>query len=162
MTRSEFLENVDTWGDLLSFCSDECCGYCEDIYYEDDRDEYIDNEISDWTSGWEDLYNYLDCIPTGYDFYQLCNGEWYGADDSMFDDYKTEVLEWGDNHDVWDEEDEEEDFDEDGEDDVEFEEGCSLKELFDTSKSELKTMEQSARQRQAEIENNFNEIMAMI
>ena len=115
MTRNEFLENVSTFGDLKDFCCDEDCSLLEDVYDEEGRDDYINECLMDWTreDSWQDLYSRLDSIPTGYDWYRYDDyGDWCGLDDEDFEDYKGDVLEWADDHGVWDD-DEEEDMDED-------------------------------------------------
>ena len=63
MTRNEFLD-ISNWGDLLSFCNEEGCDYCEDVYDIDSRDEFIIEELRNWdASDWRDIYDYLDSIP---------------------------------------------------------------------------------------------------
>ena len=113
MTRQYFIDNINYWSELLEFCSDEDCDVCEDIYSEDSRDDCIDEELVDMASynNWRDMYNILDAIPDGYDYYRQDNyGDWVGVDDE-FDDYKDQVLEWMDDGGYWDEEDEEEEYD---------------------------------------------------
>lgn len=117
MTRNEFLENVTWWGDLKEFCSDEGCDICDDIYDEEDRDEYINECLVDWARNdtWQELFDRLRDIPDGYDYYRddEYNG-WVGADDSDFDQYKDDVLDWADDHEVWDDDEDEEDDEWDG------------------------------------------------
>ena len=98
MTRQDFIDNINYWSELLDFCSDEDCDVCEDIYSEDARDDCIDEELVDMArnNNWRDMYNILDSIPDGYDYYRQDNyGDWVGVDDE-FDDYKDQVLEWMD------------------------------------------------------------------
>ena len=114
MTRTEFLEDVNSWWELIEFCSNEGCDTCEDIYSEDSRDEYINEQLMAWAreDTWQELYSRLENIPTGYDYYRDDGyGEWVGMDDGDFDEYKDDVLEWMDNHGYWDEEDDDEDVD---------------------------------------------------
>lgn len=157
MTREEFIENVRSWNDLLQFCYDEDCDYCEDVYDEDAKDDYFNEDIVDMArdaEDWRDLYRQLEDIPTGYDYYINGDYGWRGADDRDFEEYKSDVLSWGDDNGVWDE-DEEDEWDEDvleeeyevdkaseeDEDDEEIEEGCSLGELFSSSAAKLQTIE---------------------
>ena len=87
MTRNDFLNDVTEWWELLDFCSDEGCNICEDIIDSDQLDGY----------------------------YRM-NGsfDYDGMDENDFDSYKEDVLEWGDNNGVWeDEPDDEDDFDTD-------------------------------------------------
>lgn len=112
MTRSEFINTVNEWLGLISFCYDEECDICDEIYSEDYRDDYINEFLveraADFES-WRDLRNELVDIPTGYDYYK-CNGltDWEGLDNNDFDDYKQDVIDWMDDHDYWDEEDDDE------------------------------------------------------
>lgn len=127
MTRQEFIDDVTTWYELLEFCYDEDCNICEDIVDSDMYDEYIDDELYDKirNSGdkWWEIKDWLNGIPTGYDYYDRYNE--CGVDEYDFDHYKDDVLDWGDSNEVWDEdEEEEEDFEEDfdEEEDEELEE----------------------------------------
>lgn len=109
MTRNEFLNNVTTWGELIDFCNDEGCDYCDDIYSEESRDETINDYLVDWArnESWQDLFSRLDNIETGYDYYKEDDyGDWVGLSDDDFDDYKDDVLRWMDDNGYWDEEDE--------------------------------------------------------
>lgn len=113
MTRQDFIDNINYWSELLDFCSDEDCDVCEDIYSEDARDDCIDEELVDMArnNNWRDMYNILDSIPDGYDYYRQDNyGDWVGVDDE-FDDYKDQVLEWMDDGGYWDDEEDEDDTD---------------------------------------------------
>lgn len=176
MTREEFIENVTCWSDLISFCDNEGCSYCEDIYDEYAKDEYFDDCIVDMArnaDGWADLYRELDEIPTGYDYYISDDYGWHGADDDDFDEYKSDVLSWGDDREVWDEEeedefdellDEEDEIDEaheeDEDDEVELEEGCSLGELFTSSATKLQTIEIEAEKEREREEKFFEQFLA--
>ena len=72
MTRQYFIDNINYWSELLEFCSDEDCDVCEDIYSEDARDDCIDEELVDMArnNNWREMYNILDSIPGGYDYYR--------------------------------------------------------------------------------------------
>lgn len=83
MTRIEFLGNVNDWPELIEFCNDMGCRYCDDVYFEKD-------------------------IHSGYDYYRCDNlGNWEGLDDFDFADYKNDVLGWMDGNAYWDDFDEE-------------------------------------------------------
>ena len=115
MTRNDFLNDVTEWWELLDFCSDEGCNICEDIIDSDQLDEYVEEDIRDTNYSWRDIRDSLSEIPTGYGYYRM-NGsfDYDGMDENDFDSYKEDVLEWGDNNGVWeDEPDEEDDFDTD-------------------------------------------------
>lgn len=114
MTRNEFLNDVITFGELKDFCYDYDCTMLEDVYDEEGRDDYINECLMDWArdDSWQELYSRLDGIPTGYDWYRYDDyGEWCGLDDGDFEEYKDDVLEWGDDNDIWDEDEEEDDTD---------------------------------------------------
>lgn len=109
MTREEFLENVTTFGELKDFCYDQDCDLLEDVYDEEGRDDYIDEDLVELArdSSWEEMRDYLDNIPTGYEWYRNYDG-WEGLDDYDFDQYKRDVLEWMDDNGFWEEEEEDE------------------------------------------------------
>lgn len=179
MTREEFIENIQCWSDLIGFCCDEGCDYCDDVYDEDAKDGYFDDELVEMARNaddWRDLYRQLEDIPTGCDYYiRNAYDEWHGADDEDFDNYKEDILSWGDNSDIWDEEEEddedegEEIFDEEcpvyeapkeEEDYEEPEEGCSLGELFTSCTSKFQTIEIEAEQERKREEREFEQFIA--
>lgn len=176
MTRGEFIENVQCWSDLLSFCYDEGCDYCEDIYTEDSKDEYFNDsivEMARYADNWQDLYRQLDDIPTGYNYYINDDDGWRGADDDDFEEYKSDVLQWADDGEIWDEEDDEdeevseEEYESDEtldvDDDIEaLEEGCSLGELFTSSATKLQTIEIEAERKREQEEQFFEQFIAAI
>ena len=144
MTRQHFIDTVNDWGDLITFCNDHQCSVCEDVYDEYGRDEMVDEMVNDWArhDSWTDLRDRLAGIPD-YDGYFRYDdyGDWYELDNySDFDGYKDEVLEWGDDNDVWDEDEEEDEDavdyepapDEPDEEPVEYE-GFSPSDLFAAS-----------------------------
>ena len=130
MTRAEFLNNITVWEELKDFCRDWECEYCDDIFDEYDRDREINEDIDEYCGdyGWDELRDFLNGIPTGYDYYRRNSAfDWDGADDDMFESYKYDVCEWADNGGVWDDNSEEED------DLFEFEEDDSFTEDPDES-----------------------------
>lgn len=110
MTRQEFIDDILDMSDLYNFCANTR-GYdhvIEDIYAEDALDDFVNNEVSNYTD-WRDLYSFLNDIPTGYDWYRIdCYGDITGIDDSEFEDIKSDLLDELDS-DEWFEEEEEED-----------------------------------------------------
>ena len=163
MTRNEFIEDVSDFYDLRSFCWDNDCYECDDIFDEEGRDDYINEHLVDWArdaDNWEELQRQLNDIDTGYDFYRIDDyGDLVGLDDYDFDNYKSDVLDWGDRNDIWDEDEEEEgEIEEDyssveeepryasssentSESEAPIEDGCSLNELFSSGISQLQTIE---------------------
>lgn len=116
MTRQEFLDNVENFSDLIVFCCDEGCDICDDVVDSDYWDEWIDDNLVDWArnDSWRDLMSRLNELDedSGYTFYiyddYYC--EYKGVDDDGddFDRYKSEVLDWADEHGCWEEDEEEE------------------------------------------------------
>lgn len=111
MTRSEFLDNITEWYELKDFCNDFDCDVCEDIYDDDDYDDCVDEDIRDAIAdySWRDIRDFLGNLPSGYDYYRRNSALNYdGLGDDDFEDYKEDVLEWGDDYGVWEDEEEEE------------------------------------------------------
>lgn len=147
MTRNEFIENVQDFGDLITFCYDEGCNYTEDIYDEEGMDEFVDNELYDITRNagerWYNIRDILNDIQTGYGYYRIYSiSEIVPLYDDDFEDYKCDVMDWGDANDVWEHDEEseetteleEEKSEEKEEDDQPPEEGCTIEELFTAGK----------------------------
>lgn len=111
MTRSEFLDNITEWYELKDFCNDFDCDVCEDIYDDDDYDDCVDEDIRDAIAdySWRDIRDFLGNLPSGYDYYRRNSAlDYDGLGDDDFEDYKEDVLEWGDDYGVWEDEEEEE------------------------------------------------------
>lgn len=164
MTRQQFIDEVNDWWELIDFCNDEGCSYCDDVYSEESRDDYINEELVDMArdaDSWSSLLDTLNDITTGYDYYRRTDyGDWEGLGDYEFSDYKDDVLEWGDNNDIW-EEDEEEPLPEDDADDVEFEpEPISLGELMGACSSQLHQIGQDAQNKVAADDEAFEVFVA--
>lgn len=167
MTRNEFLENVTSFYDLKDFCNDEDCNLLEDVYDEEGRDDFINDCLMDWArdDSWQDLYNRLDSIPTGYDWYRYDDyGDWCSLDDEDFEEYKNDVLEWADNNDIWDndeEDDEEEDEPKDDEPAPE-EEDFSVGDLIGMCVVALGTIQSEGTRRAREEEEEFRRLYPKI
>ena len=116
MTRDEFVEEITSFGDLITFC--HRYRYVDLIDYIYDRDamaEAIMAEIQlDYLgcNTWTELRDRLDEIPD-CDWYDI---EW-GYEEADFDCKKAEVLAYLDHDGFWDEEDETSVSDEEVEDD---------------------------------------------
>lgn len=101
-SRQEFINNVTTWEELIDFCYDEDCEICDDIYSEESKNDEIDEDIVDWArdNTWEELYEILSQIPTGYDYYiKDAYEDFIPVTDELFESRKQEVLEWMDDGD---------------------------------------------------------------
>lgn len=160
LTRSYFLDYVTDWDELIEMCRDEECNICDDIIDDDQLDEYVESDIEGTNYSWRDIRDFLQSIPTGYNYYR-CDGafDYVAIDDSYFEDYKNQVLEWMDDGGYWEHEDE--DYDPDGYDDEEpepeeppvEEEDFSVSDLIGMCGVELVTIRQAAeRQRITEEE----------
>lgn len=168
MTRAEFLDNVTSWSELIDFCNDHECYVCEDIYDEYDRDSYIDGNLRDMASdaeNWQDLLSQLRNITTGYDYYLKDDyGDWVGLDDSDFDEYFHDVLDWADENGVWDDEepDEEEPLivDNDDDDFVVADEPMSIGELMGVCNSQLQQIGNDKQAKEAADDEAFEVFVA--
>ena len=124
--------------------------------------------------GWRSIRDFLADIPTGYDYYR-CDGsfDYVGLDDSDFEDYKSRVLDWMDEDDLWEpEEGEDEDFDPDydffspGEEEPEPEEPPVEEEDFTVSdlmcmcSAELVTIRQVIEQRNAPSDDDMSLVLS--
>lgn len=108
MTRQEFLDDVNSFYELIDFCQNERLDICDDIYDADTANEIIMERLGDYRN-WQDAYRFLDDIPVDCEYYHEDGyGDFEDADD-MFEDYKDDVLSAMDDGDYWDEE--EEDYD---------------------------------------------------
>lgn len=144
MTRQDFIDNINDFDELIDFCNDYECSYCDDVYSEESRDDYINEDLVDmarYTDSWYSLLNTLYNITTGYDYYRHTDyGDWEGLGDYEFNAYKNDVLEWADDQDIWEDDEEEplpED-DEDEDDDFVADEPISIGELMGVCNSQLR------------------------
>ena len=116
MKRSEFLDEVSEWSDLLDFCRDYDLDICDDIYDKYDADERVEEDVAERECGWFELMEALQSVP-------VMNGEYFERDgwlsyrcvDDEFESWKSKVLEDCDSwDDFWEseiEEDPDEEFD---------------------------------------------------
>ena len=116
MTRSDFLMNVTTFGDLVDFCSDENAW---ELYEErglmdaEQYDNSVKEDIVECSSDmqWYEIGECLAEFPAynagGY--YIRCGClDYRTADDDDFDIILNSILDYYDDHDCWDEEEPEE------------------------------------------------------
>lgn len=110
MLRKRFDELVTSWEDLVEFCRNEYCDICDDIYSEDEKDEFIEGAVVDWARDmpYQDLLSELQKVPIDICEYYYRNDydEFEEADLSMFLEYKADVFEWMDENDRWEDDDE--------------------------------------------------------
>lgn len=111
MTREEF-EEIEDFSELLDFCNNYDCDIYNGIYDDDSYHDFIDEDIRDMVrcDSWEQIRDYLDELPYGYDYYRRTDDGWEGIDEnSDFDCIKDEVRGWAEEEEIFDEEDEQED-----------------------------------------------------
>jgi len=108
MTRQDFIEEVSNFSELIDFCAETGCSELEEVYDEYTYYEIINEDIVQWArdGDWKSLYNILDSLPDGYDYYTCEYGEWTGLGWDEFHDYKENVLLWADRNEAFDEEEE--------------------------------------------------------
>ena len=166
MTRQQFIDDVKYWWELIDFCNDNGCSYCDDVYSEEIRDEYINECLVDMArsaESWSTLLDILSNITIGYDYYRRTDyGDWEGLDDCNFSEYKDSVLEWGDDYDIWEEDEEEplpED-DEDEDDDFVADEPISIGELMGVCSSQLQQIGTDKQAKEAEDDEAFEVFVA--
>ena len=46
MTRNEFLDTVNDWYELIEFCNDVGCSYCDDVYSEESMNDDINERLT--------------------------------------------------------------------------------------------------------------------
>lgn len=141
MTRQEFIDDVQCWSELIDFCYEEGCYVYEDVYTSDQRDDRIDEDVSEMMrhNSWRTILDTLQTYDnqSGYEYYLLDGyGDWIGLDDDDFTSYKDDVVDWMDNNGRWDDEnDEDENIPTEAED-------LSLDELFNAGVGAMQSCQQ--------------------
>lgn len=113
MTRRDFLENMDTIGDLLTWGFDnDAEEITQDVYDQSSLSDHLDEIITEMVryESWQRIRDFLKDIPDDVDYVRFTE---YGIEEACFADLRDELLEFGDSNDKWDEEEEEEEEDED-------------------------------------------------
>lgn len=174
MTRQDFLEEFQhwDWDDLINFCNEMGCSLCEDVYDEDARDDCIYSRLEDLVrnEGWRDIRSYLDDIPEGSDYYERDDwDDWCCLDDDDLEDRISDVVDWMDRNDLWDEEDEEEDysdetlFTEEEEDETPIEEeDIPISELLVACNQGLKSIDEERTKQEEALNERFVEFVAEV
>lgn len=98
MTRSEFINGVTTWRELLDFCYENDCNICDSIIPHDELGDYISDDLHNYAYefDWREISAWLDNIYTSSLYYYHSGCFEYEPADTAFDDYKNEVLSWCD------------------------------------------------------------------
>lgn len=104
MTRQEFIDNVRSFYDLISFCNEEDLDVCCDILDEEDANQEIMMRLRDFDT-WLDVRRFIDEIPD-CDYYREDDWGDFEAAEDYFEDYKEEALRIMDEDDRWDEDEE--------------------------------------------------------
>ena len=108
MRRQDFIDNINTFDDLLSFCDNN--GYeqfFEDYVDEDYADECLNEMFVDVIRefGWSEARDQMNNQDTGYTWYRRdAWGDLVGCDDDDFESLKDEVLDYVDDDEAWDDE----------------------------------------------------------
>lgn len=110
MTRDEFVNDISSWYEYISFCNEH--GYedwVEDIYYGDSLEEILLENIHEWRESINELYIVLDNLPYIYSDSVYYYG---GIDDvrdvdNEFEAYKHDLLDRLDEDGFFDEEESE-------------------------------------------------------
>lgn len=115
MKRSEFLDEVNGFYELIDFCNEHGLDLCDGIVAKSEIDAMIFEDIQDSSSRlyWYQVRDRLADIPEDYDWY-IRNGDFdyegFDDDDDRFLEIKENVLDECDSYDdFWDPEDDEED-----------------------------------------------------
>lgn len=100
MRRDEFIEEINNIYDLMDFCwNNNYDSFVENIYGDESRNEYIENDISERRScgdSWWEIRDWLYSIDDhgDYDYWRLDDwGDWQGVDDCLFEELKENLLE---------------------------------------------------------------------
>lgn len=101
MTRNEFINDIDTWWDLIDFCREEDCDVCEDVISDDDLSDYIEEDIENAAHdgmSWQEIRDRLNDLDTSYDYYVNDGYMIYNGldNDDDFEEFKSNVLDWMD------------------------------------------------------------------
>lgn len=106
MTRQEFIDDVNSYGELISVCRDYGIDVCDDVYDTDYINEIIVEavrQMQDWT--W--IKDFVKDIPSDSSYYREDGYGSYEDAEYCFDDYKNDVLRQMDANGNWDEDDDE-------------------------------------------------------
>ena len=156
MTRQQFIDDVTGWYELIDWCRNHGCPVCEDIYSDESRDMYINDNLVDMArdNNWYELRDILGGFATGYDYWHRDEyDDWYGVDDDEFDGYRNDVLNWADENGEFDEE-EDDDYGE--ADEFEVDTSVSLDDFFVSSAEDLSKIASEAKANEAKANADFN------
>ena len=95
MTAQEWRDEISDLWDLMSWCGEHgvCGNLVENIIDSDSFDQYVEDDINDRYCGWMDLRDYLNDLPSGYDYYRY-NGsfDYDGLTRSDYEEIREDVF----------------------------------------------------------------------
>lgn len=164
MRRQDFINNVTSLSELIEFCDENGLSSCDDIYSDERKDNYINENLSDIcrdSNGWQDVLYILRNIPEGYNYYILDEDDWLdfcGISDNgdIFNERKNEVLAIGDDHGFWDDNN---DDDDDNDDEFEADTDVALDDFFASSAEDLNKITSEAEANEAEANASFDKFI---
>ena len=132
MTRQEFTDDIQDWGDLINTANDE--DYDLGIAEPDDIRDRIQDMANDIRYGtdWESFATWVSNIPQGYQIYSYYEeyDEYTGLTDTDFERYKEDFRDFMEENDLFDDDEEEYEPEEECEGEYEPEEDEELDEGF--------------------------------
>lgn len=173
MTRNYFLENYNTFSDLIDINSEYGICACDDLYSYEDVLNYIRDEIHDLLRevNWDHAGNILASIPTDCEWY-ISEGwfEFREANDDDFVYIKNDILEYMDENGYWDEEElMDEDFntfpledEEETPDEFEIDLSLSFDDFFVTSSEETGKILENIHAENEATEQSFESFIACV
>ena len=109
MTLTEF-EEINSWGDLISFAREVGYDVFDNVVDSEYLDEWVDDRVMSWSrEGWEYLRDKLYDIPTGYSYYVINDYDDVNSVNDSYDFYdeKSDFEDWCLENEVFEAEDEE-------------------------------------------------------
>lgn len=159
MTRTEFIEDVNDFYDLKRFCDDEGSSICDEIFCGDELRERVSDDLESLARNytWDELRDYLNEVPEDNDWY-----DWdFRRVDYLFDNYKDDVLEWGDDNGIWDEEAEDEDGEEETGDEIIDLGGYNAVEMFYDCQDDFRGINLSMEHERQEMDEQFMKLIVV-
>lgn len=106
--RSDFINNVTDWRDIIEFCVNNDLDIPTTLYDNDELNDYIEENLEELARNyyWTEVLEVLQNIPQGFDFYikeEDSFMEFSPARQSDFNLIKNEILELMDDMNGWDE-----------------------------------------------------------
>lgn len=109
MTKQEFIDRVNDFEDLLNFCSNESIENDLDWYYDiydyNEMREEVERDITEALNSnyWYDIRDMLNDIPDRGVYFERSDILMYNCIDDDFDQFKDDVLQYANAHELWEE-----------------------------------------------------------